>query len=127
MDTGAFSVSAGVSPENAVKAVHVIMAELRKLVEKPVGKSELTKARDYAAGSFRLGLESSMALAQRAGENLLMVGKIEPVQTIVDGLRSVTAADVQRVAGKIFHPDNLALAAVGPTLDVRKLETALRL
>ncbi len=126
MDTGAFSVSAGVSPENAVKAVRVIMAELRKLIEKPVGKAELSKARDYAAGSFRLGLESSMALAQRAGENLLMVRKIEPVQTIVDGLRSVTAEDVQRVAARIFREDNLALAAVGPELNLARLEAALR-
>ncbi|HZQ37963.1 MAG TPA: pitrilysin family protein, partial [Dehalococcoidia bacterium] len=125
MDTGAFSVSAGVSPENAVKAVKVIMAELRKLIEKPVGKAELSKARDYAAGSFRLGLESSMALAQRAGENLLMVKKIEPVQRIVDGLRGVTADDVQRVAARVFREDNLAIAAVGPDLDTRRLEAAL--
>jgi len=127
LDTGAFTVSAGVSPENAVEATSVIMTELRKLIDEPVGEEELRKARDYAAGSFRLGLESSMSLAQRAGENLLMVGKIEPVATIVAGLKGVTADDVQRVARRVLRPDNLALAAVGPALDVAGLEAALAL
>ncbi|MHB8575766.1 MAG: M16 family metallopeptidase [Dehalococcoidia bacterium] len=127
MDTGTFSVSAGVSPEHAVEATKVIFAELGKLLVEPVGEDEMKKARDYAAGSFRLGLESSMSLAQRAGENLLMTGIIEPIDTIVAGLKGVTAADVQRVAGRIFRNDNLALAAVGPQLDEAGLRGSLAL
>jgi predicted Zn-dependent peptidase len=125
MDTGAFSVSAGVSPENAVEATKVIMHELGAIRDELVGDEELKKARDYAAGSFRLGLESSMSLAQRAGENLLMLDKIEPIAVIVEGLKSVTAEDVQRVARRIFRSDNVALSAVGPKLDVEALEAAL--
>jgi predicted Zn-dependent peptidase len=127
LDTGTFSVSAGVSPEHAVEATSVIMTELAKLVVESVGEDELKKARDYAAGSFRLGLESSMSLAQRAGENLLMTGLIEPVDSVVAGLKGVTAEDVQRVAKRIFRNDNLALAAVGPQLEEGALKGALAL
>lgn len=127
LDTGSFSVSAGVSPEHAVEAVTVIMAELAKLTTELVGDEELRKARDYAAGSFRLGLESSMSLAQRTGESLLMLNEIEPVETIVTGLKAVTAADVQRVARRIFRSDNLVIAAVGPQLDNDGLKSALSL
>ncbi len=126
-DTGAFSVSAGVSPEHAVEATTVILAELRKLIDEPVQEEELRKARDYAAGSFRLGLESSMSLGQRAGESLLMLGKIEPIDDVVAGLKSVTAEDVQRVATRIFRADNLALSVVGPAMDVAGLRSALTL
>ncbi len=126
-DTGAFSVSAGVSPEHAVEATTVILAELRKLVDEPVEDEELRKARDYASGSFRLGLESSMSLGQRAGESLLMLGKIEPIEDVVAGYRAVTADDVQRVAARIFRPDNLALAVVGPAMDEADLRAALTL
>lgn len=127
LDTGTFSVSAGVSPENAVEAVRVIMSELGKLVSEPVGDEELTKARDYASGSFRLGLESTMALAQRAGESLLVLGFIERISDVVNGLKSVTAEDVQRVARRVFRGDNLVLAAVGPKLDREGLQAALTL
>ena len=125
-DTGTMSVSAGVSPENLHEATAVILAELRRLVDEPVGDEELTKARDYAAGSFRLGLESTMSLGQRAGEALLTMGEIEPVDDVVAKLRGVTAADVQRVACRLFHSDNLAMAVVGPQGDpddLRKLLT----
>ena len=126
-DTGTMSISAGVSPENLHEATTVIMAELRKLVDEPVGEEELTKARDYAAGSFRLGLESTMSLGQRAGDALLTTGVIEPVDEVVEKLRAVTAADVQRVAQRLFHDNNLAMAVVGPAGDADELQQLLTL
>jgi predicted Zn-dependent peptidase len=124
-DTGTMSISAGVSPENLHEATSVILAELRRLVDEPVGDEEMTKARDYAAGSFRLGLESTMSLGQRAGENLLTLGDIEPVDEVVSKLRGVAAEDVQRVARRLFHGGNLAMAVVGPQGDADELGALL--
>jgi predicted Zn-dependent peptidase len=116
-DTGMFVVSAGVSPENGVEAVSVILSELQKLVEEPVGNDELTKATDYAIGSFRLSLESTMSLGQRAGENLLTLDDIEPIESVVEKLRAITPDDVRRVAGRIFVRERAALGIVGPAVD----------
>jgi len=113
-DTGMLAVSAGVSPENLVEAVRVILAELEKLVQEPVGDEEMTKARDYTIGSFRLSLETSMALGQRAGENLLTMGEIEPVESVVEKIAAVDAEDVLRVARRVLVPGRTALAVVGP-------------
>ncbi len=124
-DTGVLSISAGVSPEQVAEATTVIKAELLKLVEERVGEEELTKARDYTIGSFRLGLETSMALGQRAGEALLMVGEIEPIDEVVTRLRAVTADDVQRVAQRLFRNDNLAMSLVGPGADGHQLAELL--
>ena len=124
-DTGSFSISAGVSPENLIEATRVILAETRRLVDEPVGEEELTKARDYTAGSFRLGLESSMSLGQRNGDSLLMMGRIEPIDDVVAKFESVGPADVQRVARRIFSSDNLAMAVVGPPVDSDALEAVL--
>lgn len=124
-DTGVLSISAGVTPDKLQEAVTVILGELRRLVEEPVGDEELTKARDYAAGSFRLSLESTMALGQRAGEALLTLGEVEPVEEVVARLRAVTADDVQRVARRLFHSANLAMAVVGPAGDPDALERLL--
>ncbi len=113
-DTGLLGIAAGVSPENVGEAVRVILDELDKLVQERVGEEELTKARDYTVGSFRLGLETTMALGQRAGESLLTLGEIEPVESVVNKLLAVTADDLMRVARRVLLRDKVALAVVAP-------------
>ncbi len=124
-DTGVLSISAGVTAEHVTETTQVIKAELMKLVDELVGDKEMTKARDYTTGSFRLSLESPMALAQRTGELLLLLGEIEPVDDIVERLKAVTAEDVQRVAKRLFRDDNLSMSLVGPGADEDELAKAL--
>ncbi len=124
-DTGMFAVMAGVSPEKLDEAVTVIQQELAKVVEKPVPAGELTKARDYTAGSFRLSLETPMALAQRTGEQLLTLGEIEPIDVVVEKIESVSADEILRVAQRILVPENAALSVVGPDLDGEHLQGLL--
>ncbi len=113
-DTGVMSVSAGVTLEHLEEATSVIRDELFKLTAEAVSEEEITKARDFSIGNFRLGLESTMALAQRAGESLLMTGEIEPIEDVVGAIAAVTSADVQRVARRLFRPGGFAMAVVGP-------------
>ena len=124
-DTGMLAVSAGVSPENVREAVLVIMTELEKLVEERVGDEELTKARDFTVGSFRLSLETPMALGQRAGESLLTLGEIEPIEVVVENLRAVDAQDISRVAQRILRRERVALSVVGPDVEQGALEEVM--
>ena len=124
-DVGVLSISAGVSADKVTETTKVIKAELMRLVNEPVGDEELTKARDYTIGNFRLGLETPMALAQRAGDQLLMLGGIEPIESVVEKLRGVTADDVQRVAKLIFRKGNYSMAVVGPGADEAELAQLL--
>ena len=116
-DTGTLAVSAGVSPENVAEAVRVILQELEKLPQERVEQDELTKARDYTVGSFRLSLESSMSLGQRAGESLLTLGEIEPIESVVEKLQAVDAEDLMRVAQRVLRREKVALAVVGPNVE----------
>jgi predicted Zn-dependent peptidase len=120
-DTGLLVISAGVAPQNLKEAVQVIVAELRKLVDEPVGEEELTKVHDYSVGNFRLSLETPMALGQRAGDLLLTMGEIEPVDSVVEKLRAITAEDVLRVACRIIQGGKLVLAVVGPDVESEDL------
>lgn len=125
-DTGVLSISAGVSPDKLEEATAVILEELRRMADEPVGDAELQKAKDYTIGSFRLGLETTMALGQRAGEALLMTGEIEPVDDVVERLREVSPEDVRRVAERIVRADALSMAVVGPAgPDPERLEALL--
>jgi predicted Zn-dependent peptidase len=124
-DIGTLSVSAGVTLEHLEEATQVIREELFKLRDEPVSEEEITKARDFSIGNFRLGLESTMALAQRAGEALLMTGEIEPIDEVVGSLAAVTPADVQRVAKRLLRPGEFAMAVVGPGGDAGRLQEIL--
>jgi predicted Zn-dependent peptidase len=124
-DTGVLVISAGVALQNLNEAVRVIVDELRKLVDEPVGEEEMTKVRDYSVGSFRLSLETPMALGQRGGELLLTMDEIEPIESVVEKLRAITADDVMRVARRIVQPDKLVLAVVGPDVEHEELAELL--
>ncbi len=120
-DTGALAISAGVAPQNLKEAVQVIVGELHKLLEEPVGDDEMARVRDYAVGNFRLSLETPMALGQRAGEMLLTMDEIEPVESVVEKLQAITAEDVLRVAQRIVRAGKLVLAVVGPDVESEDL------
>jgi predicted Zn-dependent peptidase len=62
-----------------------------------------------------------MALAQRAGEQLLTMGEIESIETVVERLASVSAEDVLRVARRVLVLESTTLAVVGPDLDDERL------
>jgi predicted Zn-dependent peptidase len=124
-DTGMLAVSAGVSPENVREAVQVILTELEKLTQERVGDKELTKARDYTVGGFRLSLETPMALGQRAGENLLTLDEIEPIDSVVEKLRAVDAGSISRVAQRVLRRERAVLSVVGPDVREEVLEEIL--
>lgn len=124
-DTGSLTVSAGVTREHQEEALEVILAELRKLVDEPMGEEELQRTKDYAAGSFRLSLETPMALGQRYGNQLLMDGQIEPPEETVAAIRAVTAEDIQQVAQRVIGPGFFSIAVVGPTADSDRLDALM--
>ncbi len=125
LDIGSVSVSAGVTREHQEEALQVITDELQRLVDEPMPEEELQRTKDYAAGSFRLSLETPMALGQRRGTQLLMDGAIEPPDVSVERLRAVTAADVQRVATRVFGDRRYSLAVVGPSAPADRLDAIL--
>ncbi|MFA7248707.1 MAG: pitrilysin family protein [Dehalococcoidia bacterium] len=125
LDIGSVSVSAGVTREHQEEALQVILAELQRLVDEPMPAEELQRTQDYAAGSFRLSLETPMSLGQRRGTQLLMDGAIEPPDVTVQRLRAVTAADVQRVARRVFGGRRYSLAVVGPSANADRLDAIL--
>ena len=124
-DIGTISISAGVTREHQEEALEVIAGELRRLVDEPMPADELTRTKDYAAGSFRLSLETPMSFAQRWGSQLLHDNRLEPADETVEGLRAVTAEDVQRVASRVFGDPEFSLAVVGPSAPAERLDEIL--
>ena len=124
-DIGTISISAGVTREHQEEALQVIVGELRQLVDEPMPADELARTKDYAAGSFRLSLETPMSFAQRWGSQLLHDNRLESADETVERLRAVTAEDIQRVAVRLFGDPRFSLAVVGPSAEAGRLDAIL--
>jgi predicted Zn-dependent peptidase len=124
-DIGTLTVSAGVTRDDQEEALEVIVAELRRLVDEPVGAAELQRAIDYVAGSMRLSQETARAVGQRNGNQLLMDGELESIEESVAAFRAITAEEVQGVAERIIGPRDYAIAVVGPSASADRLDAIL--
>ncbi|MEO6847015.1 MAG: pitrilysin family protein [Chthoniobacterales bacterium] len=116
-DTGTFGITAGLDRKNLEKSIQLILREFERLRERPVGPSELRRAKDYAIGSSRMSLERTSSQNSRLGYSILTHDRLVDSESIHEKLRAVTAEEIQKVAQTILRPDRLTLAVVGPVKD----------
>ncbi len=123
-DTGVLGIGLACEPRQAAMALEAAVVELRKLAEAPVGDAELTKAREYAKGRLLLQLESTSALCEYAGQQLLLQGEIIEPEELVARLESVEAAQVRELARRLLGA-GLRAAVVGPFRSETRFEKAI--
>jgi len=106
-DAGLFEltaiVAAGKKPEEAEAALR---AEVKKLQDAPVTAAELEKAKNQIITSQLRQRETNLGKSQTLGSAAVLRGDPNRVNTDLDQLQAVTAADVQRVAKKYFTDAN---------------------
>jgi len=113
VDTGALAVTLGLDKRNLSKSLELILREFERLRSKPVGVSELRRAKDYLIGSSRMSLERTSSQSNRLGCSLSTFGRlIEPAET-QRKIEAVTDDDLQALANQILKPNRLRIAAVG--------------
>ncbi|MDA0577125.1 MAG: pitrilysin family protein [Verrucomicrobia bacterium] len=115
-DTGALAIGAGLDRKRKVRALELIVRELRRLREKAIGAGELRRAKDYVVGQLRLALESTSQQMMWVGENVLTRGRVIPPEETIAKLERVTSADIQKLAQTVLRPRNLSLAIISPDL-----------
>src|SRR5207342_947717 len=81
--------------------------------------------RGYAKGRFVLRLESPQAVIQFGLRREVLEGELEEPDDVLRELDSVSAEDIQRVAGDLLDEKRLYLAVVGPFDDPARFEKLL--
>ncbi len=125
-DTGYFVVQAGVEHGKLPLTVSTILSECKKMKRTKVSATELKKAKAYIKGTSTLALETSDAVAENAATSLINLGRVRPLDEVLQGIEKVTAADVQRVANDIFTTEKLNLAVIGPHINQEPLLKLLK-
>ena len=111
-DAGMWTVTAGVFPRNAEKAIGTIDAEIRRICERPVGAVELGRIKEFLVGNFRLTHEKVTSKLFFYGQTMLSFGRLIAPEDQIDGIRKVTSADLQAVAKAILRSENRSLSLV---------------
>ncbi|MCC7105566.1 MAG: insulinase family protein [Chloroflexi bacterium] len=124
-DAGAVVLDAAVPPKQAQEAIRAMLAQIEGM-KQPVPDRELRKARDYMKGRMQLRLEDTRAVSGWLGGQELLRREIFTVDQVLEQVERVTSEDVKRVATRLFRPELLNLAVVGPFRSAVPFERVLR-
>ena len=106
-DLGLFQLRAilasGKKPEEAEAA---LLAEIKRLQDEPLSAAELEKARNQLVAAQLREIETNNGKAQAIGNAAVILGDANRVNTDLDRLQKVSAADIERVMRKYFSDTN---------------------
>jgi predicted Zn-dependent peptidase len=112
---GLFQVGGTALPGKSVADLEAaIYAEIEKVKTGPIAAWELEKARNSQKRQFVAGLTSSLQRAVQLGDYALRVNDPNLINTYVDRMDKVTAADLQRVAKQYLVPTNRTVVVTVP-------------
>jgi predicted Zn-dependent peptidase len=113
-ETGVLDIQAGVDCDRLSRAIELILSELAKTRDRPVGSQELRRAKDYAIGQLRIGLESTSNQMMWIGENLMSYGRFIQPSEVIRKVEAVSEKDIYRVAGEVLNRKNLSVSMITP-------------
>ena len=114
VDPYLFGFSAGPLPGKTVEEVEqVLYAEVERLIANPIPDRELQKAKNQIEAEFVFAQDSVHALAEMLGR-YEAVASWKLLDSFLEGVRKVTAADVQRVAKQYLVQENRTVAILIP-------------
>ncbi len=112
-DTGILGVFAGCAAKDASELARVVAGEIEGML-KPVGSSELARAKAQLKGAMFMGRESALARSEQAAGQVLLFGRIlDPAETAAD-VDAVTAEDLVKLTERILSQRQAVAAVLGP-------------
>jgi len=120
-DTGTLTISAGLDREKHLKAQQLILRELGRFRDRPVGARELRRAKDYVIGQLVLSLESTSNQMMWLGDNLLSHGRFMSPEKAMKAISAVAPEDIQALANRFFRRSRLSVAVVSAGIEEKGL------
>lgn len=113
-ETGYLAVSAGVDVKRTEEAIKLILSQMAKLKDRAVQEKELKKGQEFLKGGLALDLEDSEAVAGLYTSQALLEKTIKTPEKIFQAIDNVSLEQVKKLAEKLFVPEHLNLALIGP-------------
>lgn len=108
-DGGRFVISAVADESKLAEVEKAILAEVDRLKTEPVSAAELSRAKKQKESELVYARASVDSWAEMLGSDYLYTGDVDFSTRYVEGLRKVTAADIQAAASRYFRSENLTV------------------
>ncbi|MTI00577.1 pitrilysin family protein [Roseibium sp. RKSG952] len=112
-DTGLFGLHAATSEEDIPALMPVILDEL-VAAGSTIRDEEVARSRAQIRAGLMMALESPTARAGQIARQILVHGRVLPMDEVAAKIDAVTAADIRRVANETFLGTTPTLTTVGP-------------
>ena len=110
---GVFSAGCQTKAESTVRAIQLMLKELKRIQAEPVTDAELQKAKDMYLNGFVFNFDSKAKIVNRLLRYTYFGFPEDFMTSVKNKVEQVTAADVQRAAKQYLNPDNVRILIVG--------------
>ena len=116
-DTGLFQIGSGVQVGKIEEAIKVILAELKKIKNSPVGQEELKKAKEFIKGKSTLALEDNQVRLDWFLDRAAFYPNIITPAEAFKKIDAVTVSEIQKLSQDLFQKKAMSVAVIGPYKD----------
>jgi zinc protease len=116
LDTGAFGIYIGTSPEKKEQAIKSVWHELNTIREEKVEEVELSRAKNILISQYELAMQTHSAQALEMGLNETYDLGQDFGNKYIEAIKNVDATEVLQMARKYILPKSYVMVAVGAGL-----------
>jgi zinc protease len=116
LDTGAFGIYIGTSPDKKEQAIKSVWHELKTIRVEKVGEEELNRAKNILISQYELAMQTHSAQALELGLNETYGLGQDYGNRYIQAIKEIDAAKVLAVARKYILPEAYVMVAVGAGL-----------
>lgn len=126
-ETGYVSTYIGTDPKKVDECVKVTLDQYYGISSRqfPISSVELKKAKEYLKGHLALALEDTSAVNSFFGEQVMFLDQILTPEEIYKKIDAVRVEEVYSEAKRLFVPERLNLAVIGPYKNETKFKKLL--
>jgi predicted Zn-dependent peptidase len=106
--------------------LNLIRREIDSVLSAGITEAEFHMGREQLKGNYILGMESTSSRMTALGKAELLLGRAIPPAEILSMMDATTPEMVQRVIEKVFQPDTIAAALVGPEDITKAVKTQFK-
>lgn len=127
-DAGYLGTYVGADVDKADEAVKVVLDQCYQITshKSPITKSELTKAKEYIKGHLALALEDTKSVGSFYADQELFLPKVQTPEEVFRNIDKVKLDEVLFEAKRLFVPERLNLALIGPYKSDEKFKKLLK-
>jgi len=113
LNSGSFTIYAGVDPKKVEIAVAAILEEVSQ-IKQVIADTELTRAKELSKGRLYLRFEDSRNVALWYGGQEILTQQILDIDDVISIVDAITIAELKEVAKEILTDSGLNLAVIEP-------------